>query len=350
MTDQASLLTPHQEASIDAAGVSARDHHATANRVAVSVIVPLYNEREVVPSLVASLARLEQAFADRYDFEFLLVDDGSVDETVALLEAALADRPHCLLIRHGQNRGIGAAIQTGLRAATHEVTASMDCDGSYDPALLGELIPLLAPGVDLVTASPYHTAGAVENVPLWRLRLSRLASQLYGVVCWHKLSCYTSCFRVYRTAAVAPLEVRNEGFVGVAELLCRVLASGGRVVEHPAMLRSRVAGTSKMRVMRASLGHLRLMIRLAAKRVAKKFGIASHPTRDAAPRSASSAIPSPKGAPVNSQGRQPLVTVDVSEGSPGGAMVSLQPPSHHRPSGAPERVSVHEPGARAPGY
>jgi dolichol-phosphate mannosyltransferase len=333
MTDQASLLTPHQEAPIDAPGVTARDDHAAANRLAVSVIVPLYNEREVVPSLVASLARLEQEFADRYDFEFLLVDDGSLDETVALLEAALADRPRCRLIRHGQNRGIGAAIQTGLRAASHDIAASMDCDGSYDPALLGELIPLLTPGVHLVTASPYHIAGAVENVPLWRLRLSRLASQLYGVVCWHKLTCYTSCFRVYRTSAVVPLELRNEGFVGVAELLCRVLSSGGVVVEHPAMLRSRVAGTSKMRVARASLGHLRLMTRLAAKRITRKLGF----------------LPSPNGAPVKSQGRQPLVTDAVQDRSPNGAMVGAHPSTHHRPSGAP-RAPVHEPGARAPGY
>ena len=126
----------------------------------------------------------------------------------------------------------------------------MDCDGSYDPLLVAELIPRLSPGVDLVTASPYHLQGSVENVPLWRLRLSRLASRLYGAACCHLLSCYTSCFRVYRRSATAPIELDNEGFVGIAELLCKVLAQGGQVVEHPAMLRVRTAGTSKMRVMR----------------------------------------------------------------------------------------------------
>jgi dolichol-phosphate mannosyltransferase len=323
----------------------------------VSVVVPLFNEREVVPSLVASLARLEREFAGRYELEFVLVDDGSRDETVPLLEAALVDQPHCRIIRHAQNRGIGAAIQTGLRAAGNETVVSMDCDGSYDPVLLGELVPLLTSGVDLVTASPYHVAGGVENVPLWRLRLSRLASQLYGVVCWHKLSCYTSCFRVYRRSTTAPIELNNEGFVGVAELLCTVLARGGRVVEHPALLRSRVAGTSKMRVARASLEHLKLMAGIAAERVLGRGRAAAIPaaattagTSAAGAATAAAPVWSPNGATANSQGRQPLEPIALPPGSPNGAMVGAQGHTHHRPAGAPEFELAAEPGARAPGY
>ena len=250
---------PHAPASMGAGGGMAL--------VGVSVIVPLFNERECVDSLVESLAKLERTFVEQFDFEFLLVDDGSTDETVQLLQAAISGRSNWRLVEHGANRGIAAAIQTGLRAARHEVAVSMDCDGSYDPLLIADMVPRLAPGVDLVTASPYHPAGSVENVPLWRLRLSRLASQLYGLVCRHKLSCYTSCFRVYRRTAVASLKLENEGFVGVAELLCKVLEQGGGVVEQPAILRSRVAGHSKMRVVRAGLGHLRLMGGMLASRV-----------------------------------------------------------------------------------
>jgi len=244
----------------------ALNQHPSSTKTPVSVVVPMYNERECVASLMASLAGVEAQLGDRYTFEFILVDDGSQDETVALLKVAIAGRPNCRLVEHGVNRGIGAAIGTGIAAASHEVVVSMDCDGSYDPLLMGELLPLLADGVDLVTASPYHRAGGVENVPLWRLRLSRLASQLYGLACRHKLSCYTSCFRVYRRSAVIDIQLENPGFVGVAELLCQVLQQGGVVVEHPAMLRSRVAGHSKMRVVRASLGHLRLIGRVIADR------------------------------------------------------------------------------------
>lgn len=239
--------------------------------VGVSVVVPMFNERECASRLVTSLARLAGEFGARFNFEFVLVDDGSTDETAALLGDAIADRTGFVIVRHDANQGIAAAIQTGACAARHEVIVSMDCDGSYDPVLMIDMIDRLQPGVDLVTASPYHLAGSVENVPLWRLRLSRLASQLYGVVCREKLSCYTSCFRVYRRSVITPMELENGGFVGVAELLWKVLDRGGRVAEQPAVLRARVAGHSKMRVVRASLGHLRLMGGIVRQRAAGRL-------------------------------------------------------------------------------
>ena len=236
----------------------------------VTVVVPLFNERECAELVMASLARLELALGRRFDFEFLLVDDGSKDDTVALLNEAIAGRPNYRLVEHGENRGIAAAIHTGIRAASNNVVVSIDCDGSYDPLLIGELVPRLTPGVDMVTASPYHREGGVVNVPEWRLRLSRLASQLYGLLCRHKYSCYTSCFRAYRRDAVAAIELENQRFVGVAELMWKVLERDGRVVEHPAQLRSRIAGHSKMRVLRASLGHLGLMIRIGCSRIRRQ--------------------------------------------------------------------------------
>jgi exopolysaccharide biosynthesis WecB/TagA/CpsF family protein len=275
-----------------------RDHCrnavATAPRIGspltgLSVIVPLFNERDCAAMLVASLLELQQSLGNRYDFEFVLVDDGSSDETVPLLEQAVAGRANFRLVKHETNRGIGAAIQTGLRAARHEIAATIDCDGSYDPLLLAEMAPKLTDGVDLVTASPYHPDGSVDNIPRWRLRLSRLASQMYSVVCRRKLTCYTSCYRVYRRSAVAPLTVANEGFVGVAELLWRLLEQGGEVVEHPARLRARVAGQSKMRIVRAGLGHLRLMGAMLAVRLGSKF---SRRQASAAPASVNHSVES----------------------------------------------------------
>jgi dolichol-phosphate mannosyltransferase len=235
--------------------------------VGVTVVTPMFNERDCVDMLIASLERMTRVLSNQYDLEFLLVDDGSTDGTVSLLQTAVADRDNYRIIEHESNRGIAAAIQTGIRAARHEIVVSVDCDGSYDPLLLQELAPLLRPGVDLVTASPYHRDGRVENVPAWRLGLSRFASRLYGLACRHKLTCYTSCFRVYRRSTVAPIELEYERFVGVAELLWRVLERGGQVVEHPALLRSRVAGQSKMRVIRAALGHLQLIAKIVLKRM-----------------------------------------------------------------------------------
>ncbi len=262
-----SILSPDKSTSARHASPGGSRAESTAAVEAVTVVVPVYNECECLELLMNSLTQLQSVLDRKFQFEFLLVDDGSSDGTAELLRQAIETRPNYRVIEHGQNRGIAAAIQTGIRAACNDIVVSIDCDGSYDPLLIAELVPQLTADVDIVTASPYHRAGAVVNVPAWRLRLSRLASQMYAGLCRHKLTCYTSCFRVYRRDAVAPIELENERFVGVAELLWKVLERGGRVAEHPAMLRSRAAGHSKMRIVRASLGHLRLMTKIARTRL-----------------------------------------------------------------------------------
>lgn len=233
----------------------------------VSVVVPCFNEEDVLPYLTRTLDRVAGALADRYDLRFILVDDGSTDRTWDALSATFASRTNFTLVRHEVNKGVSAAIMTGIRAADTEIVCSMDCDCTYDPLELGNMIPKLTPGVDLVTASPYHPLGAVRNVPAWRLVLSKGASWLYRRVLRQKLHTYTSCFRVYRKSAVAKLDVKNGRFLGVAELAGRLDLAGGVIVEHPATLEVRMLGRSKIKTVRTVIGHLGLMAKLMAARL-----------------------------------------------------------------------------------
>jgi hypothetical protein len=89
--------------------------------------------------------------------------------------------------------------------------------------------------------------------------LSKGASFLYRRVLRSKLSTYTSCFRIYRRSAVADLEIKENGFLGVAETLGKLDLSGGKIVEYPAVLEVRLFGFSKMKTARTILGHLKLL-------------------------------------------------------------------------------------------
>lgn len=236
-------------------------------RVPVTVVVPCYNEEQSLEYLSNTLRSVAASLRPGYEISFLFVDDGSRDGTWELLNRLFGARSGCHLVRHETNRGVAAAILTGLKAARTEIVCSIDCDCTYDPHGLAEMIPRLADGVDLVTASPYHPAGQVVNVPAWRLSLSRGASWLYRRILRQKLWTYTSCFRVYRRSAVTGLPLREEGFLGIAEILARLDLAGARVAEHPAKLEVRLLGQSKMKVLRSVLGHLRLLARLAALRL-----------------------------------------------------------------------------------
>jgi polysaccharide deacetylase family protein (PEP-CTERM system associated) len=239
---------------------------------AVSVVVPCYNEETTLPYLSNVLDQVANKLSDRYALHLIFVNDGSTDQTGAVLDHLFGHRPDCRIIHHPENRGISSAILTGIRCAHTEVVCSIDCDCTYDPGQLGEMIPLLTQGVDLVTASPYHSLGQVRNVPAWRLWISRAASRFYRIVLHHKLHTYTSCFRVYRRAAILELPLSETGFLGITELLGRLDLRGGRIVEHPAVLEGRMLGRSKMKVLATSLGHVRLLGDLLRERMLSENG------------------------------------------------------------------------------
>ncbi|MGE0552587.1 MAG: DUF3473 domain-containing protein [Gemmatimonadales bacterium] len=255
-------------AEAPAAIVTAPAARPRRGRTPISIVVPCFQEEAALPYLANTLARVEASLAEDYEVRLVFVDDASRDRTWDVLGRLFGDRHDATLVRHDRNRGIAAAIGTGLRAATTEIVCSIDCDCSYDPHELRRMVPLLTPGVDLVTASPYHPEGTVSNVPGWRLALSRTLSVLYRLVLRQKLSTYTSCFRVYRRSAAAPIEVGHGGFLGIAELLGRLDLRGSTIVEHPARLEVRVLGRSKMKIVRTIAGHLGLLAELWVERLA----------------------------------------------------------------------------------
>lgn len=233
----------------------------------LAIVVPCFNEAESLGKLAEGLARLRKALPSRCQPQMILVDDGSTDNTWNLLREQFTNDPQTRLIRHERNRGIAAALETGIRAAEAEIVGTLDADCTYDPLQVIELLERLTDGVDVVVASPYHPAGKVLGVPAWRLGLSRFASGLYRLVMQNKLHTYTSCVRVYRRSAVADLHVRRGGFVGIVELLWLVDRRGGRIAECPATLTVRTTGQSKMRTARTALAHLCFLAGAAAQRL-----------------------------------------------------------------------------------
>ena len=242
------------------------DTAADEDKLDITVITPCYNEELIIPYLANTLEEVRTELSKKYRPHFLFVDDASTDGTWQSLAQHFGNRRDCDLVRHERNQGVAGAILTGVKHARTEIVCSIDCDCTYDPNQLAMLIPLLKDDVDLVTASPYHTLGGVRGVPAWRLFLSRGLSGIYRRTLNHKLATYTSCFRIYRRSVVENMQLREKGFLGVAEMLALLDLSGRKIVECPAVLEVRMFGQSKMKTLSTIIGHLKLLGKIAFQR------------------------------------------------------------------------------------
>lgn len=240
-------------------------------KVNLSIIVPCYNEVDNVAKLEHELFPVVIDLAHTCSVELLFVDDGSTDGTWQALLDTFGDREQDQILiryeRHTVNRGLGAALRTGLAAATGEVIMTTDSDGTYRFSEIPALLSCLTPGVDIVTASPYHPQGGVAGVPACRLVLSRGSSTIYRLlVNWH-IHTYTSLFRAYRRPVIETVPFESDGFLAGTELLVNGLLMGYRAVEYPAVLYSRVWGTSKAKLMRTILAHLHFQSHVLLRRL-----------------------------------------------------------------------------------
>ena len=113
------------------------DGRTTASGPVFSVVIPCYNEEASIEDTVRGLAT---TLAGGPAHEIVVVDDGSVDGSAAILDRLAAEDPMLVVVRHGMNRGYGAALKTGIREARGELIAITDADGTYPNERLGELV------------------------------------------------------------------------------------------------------------------------------------------------------------------------------------------------------------------
>jgi dolichol-phosphate mannosyltransferase len=224
----------------------------------LTVIIPAYNESEGVEQTAASVKSVLPQLRAKYELELLFINDGSKDNTEALLKAAFSDEPAARVISHEVNKGLGAAIRTGFSHATGDIVVTTDFDGTYPfPKIVPLLEQMERDKSDIVTASPYHPQGGVEGVPRYRLMFSFGASLLYRIlVKWH-IHTWTALFRAYKREVVQNAKFESTGFLAGTEILVHALRSGYTVTEFPTVLHTRTFGQSSIKIARVTWAHIK---------------------------------------------------------------------------------------------
>jgi glycosyltransferase involved in cell wall biosynthesis len=205
----------------------------------LSILMPVYNERERVERAIAEVLATE--LPD--EFELIIVDDGSTDGTREILRQGNPD-PRVRLIEHTHNKGKGAAVQTALAQAQGDFSCIFDADLEYDPADLGLLMPPLLDGRTNASFGVRAFDGYTSHSFLFVLGnkgVTLACNVLYNVY----LHDIMTCHKMIRTELFRSLPLRSAGFAIEPEITARLVQRGERIFEVPVHYRARATDEGK---------------------------------------------------------------------------------------------------------
>lgn len=242
-----------------------------SDRYTLFVIVPMLNEAANLERLMAAVRELAAEFGTRYHLQFVMVDDGSTDDTGSLAQK-LAQGLDFVLLSHPMNMGPGHAFGTAFeylapRLRPEDWVVTMEGDNTSRHELLRQMFTRTQEGYEVILASPYMYGGGIVKTSAWRMFLSHMANasikETLGI---HGILTMSSFYRLYRGDVLRKLQacygkriVERRGFESMVELLLKMIYLRVSISEVPMVLdTSRRIGKSKMRVLSTICGYLTL--------------------------------------------------------------------------------------------
>ncbi|MBL6945532.1 MAG: glycosyltransferase family 2 protein [Rhodospirillales bacterium] len=195
----------------------------------ITVIIPAYNEEKTIVDL---LERVNAQSVKGFSFEIIVIDDGSRDGTLAILEnhLDLYDK----LVKQTPNQGKGAAVIAGLAVASGDYVLFQDADLEYDP---GEYATMLMPvrefGADIVMGSRFLAPKYTRVHYFWHKVGNRIITLLFNILNNGTFSDIYSCYLLYRRDLVDPTQLKSRGWEQHAEILATARKSAEVIYEVP---------------------------------------------------------------------------------------------------------------------
>jgi len=209
-------------------------------------IVPVFNEHENFPRLVAEIERC----APR-PYKLLMVYDFDADSTLPVARELAATRPELALVHNRLGRGPANAIRAGFAAVASGPACVVMADLSDDLTILPQMLAAYRDGAQVVCPSRYMRGGRQIGGPLLKKTLSRLAGLTLQWLARFPVHDATNNYRLYDAALVREVGIESErGFEIALELTAKAFARGCRIVEIPSTWRDRTAGQSNFRLFR----------------------------------------------------------------------------------------------------
>ena len=230
----------------------------------LSVFFPAYNDAGTIASLVISAVQVAATLTP--DYEVIVINDGSQDDTPRILDELARIYPdHVRIVHHEQNRGYGGALRTGFATATKDLVFYTDGDGQYDPSEVTALWAKMADDVDWVNGWKIS-----RSDPAHRIVIGRLYHHLVKTLFRLKVRDVDCDFRLMRRRIFETVQLEKDSGVICVEMMRKFQDAGFRVAEHPVHHYHRAHGRSQFfnfaRVFRTLVDLMKLWWQLVVRR------------------------------------------------------------------------------------
>jgi glycosyltransferase involved in cell wall biosynthesis len=205
------------------------------NNLEISLITPMFNEEgEISKNIDCILVAMEKL---EKDWEYILIDDGSTDNSYDIALEKIKNHPHCRVLHYPRNQGRGYALRNGFDAARGKYIITTESDLSWGLNIIEELYnQLVSSKSDVVVASVFHEGGGFKNVPTFRRLLSKGGNWVMRWCFEGNLTQFSGMTRGYRRESIQSMHLEEKDKEVHLEIISKAEALGFSISEIPATI------------------------------------------------------------------------------------------------------------------